>query len=34
MLSRNLRQDRHPSHAAEVRENIVPSTFNFLLHVG
>ncbi len=26
MLSRNLRADRHPRHAAEVRENLVPST--------
>ena len=24
MLSRKLRQDRHPRHAAEVRENLVP----------
>ncbi|KAJ3850426.1 hypothetical protein EV368DRAFT_45306 [Lentinula lateritia] len=25
MLRRNLREDRHPRHAAEVRENVVPS---------
>ena len=24
MLDRKLRQDRHPAHAAEVRENLVP----------
>jgi hypothetical protein len=24
MLQRNLRQDRYPAHAAEVRENIIP----------
>jgi hypothetical protein len=26
MLTHKLRQDRHPGHAAEVRENIVPRT--------
>lgn len=30
MLDRNLREDRHPRHAAEVRENIVPSMLSFL----
>jgi len=25
MLSRNLREDRHPLHAAEVRENLILS---------
>ena len=30
MLHRNLREDRHPRHAAEVRENLVPHTFSFL----
>jgi hypothetical protein len=32
MLQRNLREDRHPTHAAEVRENIVPRR-SFLLSV-
>lgn len=30
MLERKLRENRHPRHAAEVRENIVPRTFSFL----
>ena len=31
MLDRKLRVDRHPHHAAEVRENlVVPGTFSFL----
>ena len=33
MFNRNLREDRHPRHAAEVRENIVPGT-SFLLSVS
>jgi hypothetical protein len=32
MLARNLREDRHPRHAGEVRENLVPRT-SFLLSV-
>jgi len=24
MLDRHLRQDKHPSHAAEIRENVIP----------
>jgi hypothetical protein len=34
MLARNLRQDRHPTHAAEVRENLVPRTSLFLFHIA
>jgi len=30
MLARKLREDRHPRHAAEVRENLVPCTCSFL----
>ena len=30
MLARNLREDRHPAHAAEVHENVVPGMFSFL----
>ena len=30
MLARNLRVDRHPQHAAELRENIVPRKSLFL----
>jgi hypothetical protein len=30
MLDRKLRKERHPKHAAEVRENIVPRAFFFL----
>jgi hypothetical protein len=30
MLDRKLREDRHPRHPAEVRENLVPGTFFFL----
>ena len=30
MLDRKLRVDRHPHHAADVRENLVPGTFSFL----
>lgn len=29
MLCCNLREDRYPSHAAEVRENLVPGTIPF-----
>lgn len=32
MLARNLREDRHPRHASEVRENLIPRT-SFLLSV-
>jgi hypothetical protein len=34
MLTRNLRKNRHPTHAAEVRENIVPRTSFFLFHIA
>lgn len=30
MLKYKLREDRHPRHAAEVRENVVPGTLFFL----
>ena len=32
MLRRNLREDRHPSRAAEVRENLVPRISPFFLY--
>jgi hypothetical protein len=37
MLTRNLRQDRYPTHAAhaaEVQENLVPRTSFFLFHIA
>ena len=34
MLTRNLRQDRHPTHAAEVQENLVPRTSFFFFHIA
>jgi len=30
MVAWNLRENRHPTHAAKVRENVLPGTFSFL----
>ena len=30
MLDRHLREERHPTHGAEVRENMVPRTLRFI----